>query len=216
MMDELELLKKDWQKKEQQLPKLSYGDIHKMTWKKSSSIVKWILIISILEVVLWNMLYFTPHFSEGMKFYENTLAERFFVPINIVYYGGVLYFIFLFYRRYREISVLDNSKNLMRKIIKTRRTVKHYVIFSLATILIFVGLLILGVYLDDGLIENFTELSEKTKNISREKLKTSLIISLITMGVGMTAVLGGIYYLLYGLLLRKLKANYKELRRLEI
>ena len=29
-MDELELLKKDWQKQEETLPKLSYDDIYKM------------------------------------------------------------------------------------------------------------------------------------------------------------------------------------------
>ena len=51
MMDELELLKKDWQKKEKDLPKLSYDDIYKMIWKKSSSFVKWIFYISIIEFV---------------------------------------------------------------------------------------------------------------------------------------------------------------------
>ena len=43
-MDELELLKKDWRKKEEYLPKLSYDEIYKMIWKKSSSIVKWIFL----------------------------------------------------------------------------------------------------------------------------------------------------------------------------
>ncbi len=48
MMDELELLKKDWQNKEEHLPKnLSYDEIYKMIWKKSSSIVKWIFYISL-------------------------------------------------------------------------------------------------------------------------------------------------------------------------
>ena len=53
MMDELELLKKDWQKKEGLMPKLSYDEIYSMLWKKSSSIVKWIFIISIIEFVFW-------------------------------------------------------------------------------------------------------------------------------------------------------------------
>jgi len=50
-MDELELLKKDWQKNDKEYPKLSYNDIYKMILKKSSSIVKWIFIISLLEFV---------------------------------------------------------------------------------------------------------------------------------------------------------------------
>ena len=52
-MDELELLKKDWQKKDEHLPKLSYNEIYTMIWKKSSSIVKWIFYISIMEFVFW-------------------------------------------------------------------------------------------------------------------------------------------------------------------
>ena len=52
MVDELELLKKDWQKKDEYLPKLSYDEIYQMIWKKSSSIVKWIFYISIIEFVI--------------------------------------------------------------------------------------------------------------------------------------------------------------------
>ena len=51
-MDELELLKKDWQKDDNNYPKKSYNEIYKMILKKSSSIVKWILIISILEFMV--------------------------------------------------------------------------------------------------------------------------------------------------------------------
>lgn len=54
-MDELELLKKDWQKDDNNYPKKSYNEIYKMILKKSSSIVKWIFIISILEFILWEI-----------------------------------------------------------------------------------------------------------------------------------------------------------------
>ena len=37
-MDELELLKKDWKKKESSYPKLTYNEIYKLIHKKSSSI----------------------------------------------------------------------------------------------------------------------------------------------------------------------------------
>ncbi|MFC5048953.1 hypothetical protein [Aquimarina hainanensis] len=52
-MDGLELLKKDWKKQDDSLPKLSYNDIYSMILKKSSSIVRSIFIISVLEFVLW-------------------------------------------------------------------------------------------------------------------------------------------------------------------
>ncbi len=215
-MDELELLKKDWQKKGDQLPKLTYTDIHKMTWKKSSSIVKWILIISILEIVLPNLLYLIPSFRKSMSIYENTIVDQYFLGMTIIYYLVVFYFVYLFYKRYKEISVLDSAKSLMRKIIRTRRTVKYYVIFSLSTILVFIAIVIIGIYLNDSFMDNFTEMAGDGESVSPEKLKTTLMVSMAILGVLMIAFFGGIYFLLYGLLLRKLKKNYKELKKLEV
>ncbi|MCB0372669.1 MAG: hypothetical protein KDD31_06665, partial [Muricauda sp.] len=70
MLDELELLKKDWQKREANLPKLSYDEIYKMIWKKSSSIVKWIFYISIIEFVFWagiNLVFNDPESIQELK-----------------------------------------------------------------------------------------------------------------------------------------------------
>jgi DNA-binding CsgD family transcriptional regulator len=44
-------IKKDWQKSDNSFNQISETEIYKMIHKKSSSIVKWILIISILEVL---------------------------------------------------------------------------------------------------------------------------------------------------------------------
>ena len=215
-MDELELLKKDWQKKEEHLPKLSYDDIHKMTWKKSSSIVKWILIISILELVLPNLLLLLFSNPDKWSLENFGSIDNYYRAFSVFYYIVVLYFIYQFYKRYKEISVLDNSKNLMRKIIKTRRTVKHYVIFSLVMILVFFGVFIIGFYVDDSILLNLKSSSEKMKDVSLEKLRSTAAWLFAIGGILFTLFMGGIYFLLYGLLLRKLKGNYKELRRLEI
>ncbi len=70
MMDELELLKKDWQNKEEHLPKLSYDEIYKMIWKKSSSIVKWIFYISLIEFIFWagiNIIFSDPESMQDLK-----------------------------------------------------------------------------------------------------------------------------------------------------
>ena len=55
-MKELDLLKKDWQKNEASFEQVTEKDIYKMIHKKSSSIVKWILILSVLELILWSVL----------------------------------------------------------------------------------------------------------------------------------------------------------------
>jgi len=216
MMDELELLKKDWQKKEEHLPKLSYDAIHKMTWKKSSSIVKWILIISVLELVLPNLLLLL---FVGTEDWSNTnlgLMKNYYLAFNVLYYVVVLYFIYQFYKRYREISVLDDSKNLMRKIIKTRKTVKNYVIFCLATILISFAFYIIGFYIDESILLNFKGIAEKAKEVPLEKIKITAVWIFALAGILFALFMGGVYFLLYGLLLRKLKVNYTELKRLEV
>jgi len=216
MIDELELLKKDWQKKEEHLPKLSYDEIHNMIWKKSSSIVKWILIISILEFTLPHLLYLVPSFSENMDIYDKLGLHNFIIGLTVFSYCVAFYFIFQFYSRYKEISVLDSSKNLMQKIIRTRATVKHYIIYSLSMIMVIVIMMIIGVYLDDDIFSSFSELQDKAQNISAEKIKISIMIGMGIMGILLTAVMAGIYFLLYGLLLRKLKRNYHDLKQLEV
>ncbi|MEP1015605.1 hypothetical protein [Maribacter dokdonensis] len=216
MTDELELLKKDWQKKEFDVPKLSYDEIHKMIWKKSSSIVRWILIISILEFTVPHLLYLLPSMRDGMELYENIGVSKYLVVLSGFTYIIAFYFIFQFYKRFKEISVLDNSKSLMKKIIKTRKTVKHYVIFSLSMIMMTIIIKIIGVYLNDNMVNAFPELKDSLANISPEKLKITIMMSIGIFGVILTLVMGGIYFLLYGLLLRKLKQNYSELRNLTI
>ncbi|WP_299324490.1 hypothetical protein [uncultured Maribacter sp.] len=216
MTDELELLKKDWQKKEFDVPKLSYEDIHKMIWKKSSSIVKWILIISILEFTVPHLLYLLPSMREGMEIYDKIGVSKYLLIISVFTYAVAFYFIFQFYKRFKEISVLDNSKNLMKKIIKTRKTVKHYVIFSLSMIMVTIIIMIIGVYLNDNIISAFPELKGSLENISQEKLKITVMLSIGIFGVILTLLMGVIYFLLYGLLLRKLKKNYSELRHLAV
>ena len=216
MTDELELLKKDWQKKEFNVPKLSYEDIHKMIWKKSSSIVKWILIISILEFTLPHLLYLLPSMREGMEIYDKIGVSKYLLIISVFTYAVAFYFIFQFYKRFKEISVLDNSKNLMKKIIKTRKTVKHYVIFSLSMIMVTIIIMIIGVYLNDNIVSAFPELKDSLENISAEKLKITVMLSIGIFGVILTLLMGVIYFLLYGLLLRKLKKNYSELKHLAV
>jgi hypothetical protein len=221
MMDDLELLKKDWQKKEMNHPKLSYNDIHKMLWKKSSSIVKWIFIISIMEILLPQVVYLFPSFwsSDGMLFYNNLGLTSPLLFLSVIYYGVVLYFILQFYKRYKEISVLDNAKNLMGKIIKTRKTVKNYVFFSLSMILLFFMTVVFYIYIDDDFIKTIELSAKDISEISKEKLENIKLLSMViftAVGVLFTLLVGFIYFLLYGLLLKKLNRNYKELKRLEV
>jgi len=216
MMDELELLKKDWQSKEEHLPRLSYNDIYQMLWKKSSSIVKWILIISILEFTLPHLLYLFPGVSKSFETYEKLGVKDISTAIWIISYLISFYFIYQFYNRYKEISTLDNAKKLMEKIIRTRKTVKHYVIYSLSMLFVTCIIIMIGIYLSDNLLDAFPSANDGEQKIAPEEFKNILLWTMGVFSILMVAFMGGIYFLLYGLLLKKLNRNYKELKRLEV
>jgi hypothetical protein len=85
-MDQLETFKKQWQEREQELPSLSYDSIYKMLLKKSSSIVKWIFIISIAELLFWISLNFLMPDSQKAIIIDLGIE-------NIIFYGNIFHFI---------------------------------------------------------------------------------------------------------------------------
>ncbi len=153
-MDELELLKKQWQTREQELPHLSYSDIYNMLLKKSSSIVKWIFYISIAEILFWTVLaLFVPESST--KFSDDIGLHNILVAINVLNYLVFGFFIFLFYRNYRKISTTDSIKELMGNILRTRKTVKYFVIYNVTTsVLLIIGINIYY-YLNQDIVFRF-------------------------------------------------------------
>ncbi|MEX0313799.1 MAG: hypothetical protein AB3N18_06445 [Allomuricauda sp.] len=215
MVDELELLKKDWQKKGEHLPKLSYDEIYRMIWRKSSSIVKWIFYISVLEFVIPHLLYLVPSMQSGYDIFADLGLKKVMLVVTIFQYAVAFYFIYLFYKRYREISVLDNAKQLTTNILKTRKTVKYYVIFALSMVLATFVMLTIGIYFTDNIAETL-KLGDKLSDVPPEKVKLVIMGVFAIFGIVVTFVLGGIYFLLYGLLTRKLRKNYRELQKLEV
>lgn len=215
MLDELELLKRDWHKREQDLPRLSYEQIHKMIWKRSSSLVRWIFYISIIEFIAPHLLYVIPSFRDGLS-YELAESLGISTPLYVLtalQYGVALYFIFRFYLRYREISVLDTTGNLMKGILKTRKTVLHYVIFSLGMILLVFAIFIEGIFFSNNLVDQLHLTS--SADIDPAKIKWLVIGVMALTGIIFTALVGGVYYFIYGMLTRKLTKNYLELEKLE-
>ncbi len=134
-MDQLDVLKKEWQSWEHDFPKLSYGDIYKMLLKKSSSIVRWIFYISVIEMLFWIGLIFILPDS-----YKEVTTElgltNFVVYSNIVHFIIFIGFIYFFYKNYRAIQVTDNTKNLMKNILNTRKTVRYFVYYNIGMFII--------------------------------------------------------------------------------
>lgn len=215
-MDELELLKKQWQNREQELPKLSYDDIYKMLLKKSSSIVKWIFYISIAEMIFWTVLsLFVPESSR--KFSDDIGLHNALLVLNIISHIIVITFVFLFYKNYRKISTTDSVKELMKNILRTRKTVKYFVIYNVgASILMIIGLNIYYYLNQDVIFEMMVADYGISKNISQEKFIQVFLVVQFVFGLIMIGLMLLFYRLLYGTLLLRLNKNYKELKKLEL
>ena len=102
----------------------------------------------------------------------------------------------------------------MENILKTRRTVKYYVAFNLIYLVIAtVVVLFIEFDQDQQLIG---KLNEASTNGEVFKFYATMIISIfVVLGI-FIALLLLFYYLIYGLLLKRLNRNYKELKRLEV
>jgi hypothetical protein len=201
-MDLLDNYKKAWDNQPEDANKVSSLEIYKMAQSKSSSIVKWIFIIGIIEFVVLNSIYFFIDMDEAMKEYEKLGIEDFVFYSQIAAYIILLYFLVKFYQNYKRISATESTKTLMKKILKTRKTVRNYVIFNLGYMV-----LVMMVVSIASINMNFDELNTKQLLLI---IFSTLIATLLILGL-----LWLFYQLLYGILLRKLNRNYKELAKLD-
>ena len=107
-MDELELLKKDWKKTDAQFKQVSEQEIYSMLHKSSSSSVKWILIVSILEFIILNGLSLITNDELSDKFEKLHPYLSIFEKVNYVIIIG-----FIFSRRtiigYSRINKISKS-----------------------------------------------------------------------------------------------------------
>lgn len=210
-MDELDLLKKDWKKQDAKFPKLSYEEIYKIIHKKSSSIVKWILIICIAELLFWSFLNFLIPESY-LEIYEKFHLKTFLYVTQVLHYAVIIVFIYLFYKNYKAISVFETTNKLMQRIIKTRKTVNYYVYYNI------VLYILLSVIVNIIMFSN-PEIMVETLNPKNNSIDENmfLTIMLITQVIAVFIIIGllWLYYrIIYGILLKRLSKNYKELKTL--
>ncbi len=210
-MDELELLKKDWKKQEDKLPKLSYDEIYKMMLKKSSSIVKWIFIISVLEFLIFAFAELITRLGKSYeKLEEMGYNSSMSIIASIISFSILIYFMTRFFSNYKKIQATDSAKLLMKNILKTRRTVKYYVITNLVVLTISIILAVTTLFY--GNVNN--EFANQVLNGDIPKYVVVLmLLIIIVIAIGLMAF---VYFMLYGLLTRKLKKNYEELKKLEV
>ena len=199
---DLDRYKKAWNNQPKEADTVSKVDIYKMAHSKSSSIVKWIFIIGILEFVILNCSYFFFDFKDQNLLFEKLGVANIIFYSQIVVYIAIFYFLFQFYLNYKSISVVDSTKNLMKKILKTRRTVRNYVLLNLINL---------------AFITIVTSIASIASNelLNSPKKIIEFVVFMTFFTTIFLGILYGFYQLIYGILLRKLNKNYKELAKFD-
>ncbi len=192
-MDELDKLKNHWKNSEENFPQVTETEIYGMLHKRSSSAVKWILIISILEFAFWGLISLSNSVFDVSDFHD---IPVFLEVMDYANYFVALTFIILFYVNYRKISTERPVKGLLDNIIRVRRIVTVYMIYNVAIILA-------SMIISLSIVKADTTLDTQK----------ALIAGVVTIVIFLS-VIGLIYYLLYGRLVRKLNKNYRELQKI--
>ena len=204
-MDELDLLKKDWKKQESSFQQIGEKEIYGMLHKRSSSIVKWILIISVLEFLFLRLLdlsiFLDDEYSNRMKEHHIYDFEKFVTIFNFVV---LLVFIYYFYRNLKAINSSSSVKKLMQDIINTRKIVKYYVWYNLVLVGITSAIVIYSQFMYD-------------KNINHlyDKYQLFFILGGFFFVIIILLLFWLFYRLLYGILMRRLEKNYNELKKID-
>ncbi|NMH26058.1 hypothetical protein [Flavobacterium solisilvae] len=212
-MEELDLLKKAWQKDTQSFQQVTENEIYKMLHKNSSSSVKWILIISILELALWTLMNVIFNADEYIKQMHAEEMMIYLKVLNYINWAVILWFIYRFYTNYIKISTTNSTKQLMHDILKTRKTVQNYVWYNLGMVVVssVLGFVMAFLYSPDlGLIKDQIAQDEGNGTIIKIVCMLSLVMIVFLV------IFWLFYKLLYGFLLRRLSNNYKELKKIDL
>ncbi|WP_338410093.1 hypothetical protein [uncultured Flavobacterium sp.] len=213
-MDVLEILKKDWKKKDHSFDQITEKEIYGMLHKRSSSIVKLIFIISVFEIVLWTVFGLFNTDEEYLKKLEVLHLKETIYVMTYINYGIVLLFIYAFYRNHKKISATDSIKKLMSSILNTRKTVKYYIWYNLA--MIFISIMLFFIFFmkfDPKIIEIIDSLNEKM-NVNGFYMISFTILFICSLGI--LGLFWLFYKLIYGVLLKRLNSNYEELEKLDL
>ncbi len=204
-MDQLDKLKNVWQNQSESTIRYTESDINDMVHKKSSSIVKWILIISILEFILPNIIILFSDRTATKEFYDIYDLNNIMIFYSVIYVIIIIGFIYFFYKNYKSISADTSVKNLLQNILNTRKTVKYYIYTNL-TLAAIIG------------IHVFYKVFNSNVFIEKLPNNTNMLFVWVIAIVIFSFVLflfWCVYRLIFGYFLRKLNKNYKELHKKE-
>ncbi|MFD2969175.1 hypothetical protein [Sphingobacterium bambusae] len=201
-MDGLDLLKQHWNK-DDNFPKIDKEQIKRMLYKSSKSIVKWIFIISVIELALGIILSFSITMEQE---HHSLVYEVIYAAYEILFYVVILYFMYNFFSSYRNIKNTTNTKLLLETILNTRKHVNNYIKFNIYCII---------------LAFSVVSIEKIVQEVQRKQLGEAIAFSFfmvlfVSLFCWLFLLIVRFYYrILYQRLVRKLDNNYEELIKID-
>lgn len=211
--------KKTWQQNPSE-PRYDDTDIEDMLNKSSRNYVKYILWISIAEfvVILLAGIYYTT-FSDEKQSLLNVLqrigvqdSPNFEQQLHELYFGLKVFslaltalFVILFYQNYRKINIESNLKKLILQIIRFKKTVQLFIIVNISLLILFSMIMVVFIIS----ILNDQEIVLNNATI------TGFVVGFLVTILLAAAIMWVYYRIVYGVILKKLGKNLKQLQNIE-
>ncbi|GEN72395.1 beta-carotene 15,15'-monooxygenase [Chryseobacterium lathyri] len=216
---DLDSFKKTWQEQPVQ-PKYDSNEILQMLNKKSRNYVKYIFWISVAEFLFFSVLglfyFFQDEESDSFrKILEKLGAQKApeietnfdhaYLAIKILSLLITAYFVLKFYQNYRKIRIEENLKGLIIRIIKFKKTVNAFILISIALLVAFTFV-----------FTAFIFYVLNSQNVRPDNANLIIVIIGIIVSTVLCVLLIWLYYrLVYGIIIRKLDKNLKQLKDIE-
>lgn len=216
---EFDFLKETWQNQN-----ISEGynqdEIEVMLNKKSRNYIKYILWISFAEFIIFGFINFIAFFSNDYHTDFTTILNKLHVKnqsdvicsldkiynwmkIASLLITGV--FLFIFYKKYKKITVEANLKKFIIHIINFKKAVNLFIFTNIFLLLLFIGTF--TVFLISIIHKQNIEVDHPTFISLLTGVILSLLISII--------ITLSYYKLVYGIILGRLTKNLKQLEKID-
>ncbi len=202
-------LKDIWKQQDLSDQNIRREDLKKLLNKKSKSIAKWILIISLIEFVIPHFLYLFTDQTKINEQYDLIGIQNFMYFTNLTTYivGGV--FVYYFYRNYKKIKIEQSVAQLIDRIVKTRKVVKNYIYYNLIALSFIYLIYIIKIFSNYDIMRSYFNLDP---SVNIQEIWLPYLVSSI-LGIAFVVFLLWLFYrVTYGYLLRRLLENYKDIK----
>ncbi|WP_419870069.1 beta-carotene 15,15'-monooxygenase [Chryseobacterium sp. CT-SW4] len=216
---DLDSFKKTWQEQPVQ-NKYDDNEILQMLNRKSRNYVKYIFWISVVEFLFFTTigLFYVIQGKESNSFLnilEKLGAQKtpdlessfnhIYLALKIISLSVTAYFVYQFYQNYRKIKIEENLKAFIIKIIRFKKTVNAFILINIALLVAFTGIFTVFI---------FYILNSQHIEVTNASL-TGFLVGII-VATGLSVLLVWLYYkLVYGIIMRKLDKNLKQLKNLD-